>query len=56
MIPTTIRQRVLAKLERAVGRAGFHHTVSLGETDDLGDGYHYSAVLTDRDDDTVLAI
>jgi hypothetical protein len=24
--------------------------VSLGEADDLGDGYRYSAVLTDRDD------
>ena len=43
-------QRVLATLERAVGRGGFHYTVSLGEADDLGDGYRYSAVLTDRDD------
>jgi hypothetical protein len=44
-------QRVLATLERAVGRGGFHYTVSLGEADDLGDGYRYSAVLTDRDED-----
>jgi hypothetical protein len=43
-------QRVLATLDRAVGREGFHYTVSLGEADDLGDGYRYSAVLTDRDD------
>jgi hypothetical protein len=43
-------QRVLATLERAVGRGGFHYTVSLGEADDLRDGYRYSAVLTDRDD------
>jgi hypothetical protein len=43
-------QRVLATLERTVGRGGFHYTVALGEADDLGDGYHYSAVLTDRDD------
>ena len=41
-------QRVLATLERTVGRGGFHYTVALGEADDLGDGYHYSAVLTDR--------
>ena len=43
-------QRVLATLERAVGQGDFHYTVSLGEADDLGDGYRYSAVLTDRDD------
>jgi hypothetical protein len=43
-------QRVLVTLERAVGRGGFHYTVSLGEADDFGDGYRYSAVLTDRDD------
>jgi len=42
--------RVLATLQRAVGRGGFHYTVSLGEADDFGDGYRYSAVLTDRDD------
>jgi hypothetical protein len=44
-------QRTLATLERRVGRGGFHYTVSLGEADDLGDGYRYSAVLTDRDVD-----
>jgi hypothetical protein len=43
-------ERVLATLDRTVGRDGFHYTVSLGEADDLGDGYRYSAVLTDRDD------
>jgi len=44
-------QSVLTMLERAVGREGFHYTVSLDEADDLGDGYRYSAVLTDRDED-----
>ncbi|MGH2843696.1 MAG: helix-turn-helix domain-containing protein [Solirubrobacteraceae bacterium] len=44
-------QRVLATLERTVGRKGFHYTVSLGEADDLYDGYRYSAVLTDLDED-----
>jgi hypothetical protein len=44
-------QRVLATLERTVGRERFQYTVSLGEADDLGDGYRYSAVLTDRDED-----
>lgn len=43
-------QRVLATLERTVGRGGFHYTVSLGDADDLGDGYRYSAVLTNRGD------
>jgi hypothetical protein len=43
-------QRVLATLERTVGRGGLHYTVSLGGADDLGDGYRYSAVLTDRED------
>lgn len=43
-------RRVLSTLEHAVGRGGFHYTVSLGEAEDLGDGYRYSAVLTDRDD------
>ena len=44
-------QRVLATLERTVGRDRFHCTVSLGEAgDDPGDGYRYSAVLTNRDD------
>jgi hypothetical protein len=44
-------ERALATLDRTVGRGGFHYTVSLGETDDLGDSYRYSAVLTNRDDD-----
>lgn len=44
-------QRVLATLERTVGREGFHYTVSLDVADDLDDGYRYSATLTDLDDD-----
>jgi hypothetical protein len=44
-------QRVLATLERTVGRDGFHYTVSLGQADDLGDSYHYSAILTDQHED-----
>ena len=43
-------QRVLAKLERSVGRDGFHYSVSLGHADGLGDGYRYTATLTDIDD------
>ena len=43
-------QRVLSTLERTVGRDGFHYTVSLGEADDLGDGYTYSATITDLDE------
>ncbi|HEY3969832.1 MAG TPA: hypothetical protein VGL79_00405 [Solirubrobacteraceae bacterium] len=43
-------QRVLRTLERTVGRDGFDYTLSLGEADELGDGYHYSVVLMDRDD------
>lgn len=42
-------RRVLTILERRVGRDGFHYTVSLDAADDLGDGYRYAAVLTDRD-------
>ena len=42
-------QRVMATLERTVGQGGFHYAVSLGQADDLGDGYRYTAVLTDRD-------
>ena len=44
-------ERVLATLDRTVGRGGFHYTVSLGETDDLEGSYRYSAVLTNCDDD-----
>jgi hypothetical protein len=43
-------QGVLATLERAVGRGGFHYSVSLGHDDGLGDGYRYTATLTDLDD------
>ena len=43
-------QRVLATLERSVGRDGFHYSVSLGHADGLGDGYRYTATLTDIDD------
>ena len=43
-------ERVLATLERRVGRDGFHYSVSLGEADGLGDGYHYTATLTDLED------
>ncbi len=42
-------QRVLATLERSVGRDGFHYIVSLGHSDGLGDGYRYTATLTDLD-------
>jgi hypothetical protein len=42
-------QRVLATLERSVGRDGFHYGVSLGQAEGLGDGYRYSATLTDLD-------
>lgn len=42
-------ERVLRTLERSVGRDGFHYTVSVGEADDLDDGYRYSAVVTDRE-------
>lgn len=44
-------RRVLATLERTVGLEGFHYTVSLNEVDDLGDGHHYSATLTDHLDE-----
>jgi len=43
-------ERVLATLERTVGRDGFHYSVSLGQADGLGDGYRYTATLTDLDD------
>ena len=43
-------QRVLATLERAVGRGGFHYSVSRRSADGLGDGYRYTASLTDLDD------
>lgn len=40
-------ERVLATLERTVGRGGFHYTVSLGEVDGPDDEYHYTATATD---------
>jgi len=43
-------ERVLATLERTVGRDGFHYNVSLGQADGLGDGYRYTATLTDLDE------
>ena len=42
--------RVLATLERTSGHDGFHYSVSLGQTAGLGDGYLYSAVMTDVDE------
>jgi hypothetical protein len=44
-------RRVLRVLERTVGLDGFHYSVSLGDADDPGDGFNYSAVITDRDQD-----
>ena len=43
-------ERVLATLERTVGRDGFHYNVSLGQADGLGDGYRYAATLSDLDE------
>jgi hypothetical protein len=43
-------ERVLATLERTVGRDGFHYNVSLGQADGPGDGYRYTAALTDLDE------
>ncbi len=42
-------QRVLATLERTVGRGGFDYTVSLGEVDGLDDGYQYTISLSGTD-------
>lgn len=42
-------KRVLATLERTVGRGGYHFTVSMGEVDRRGDGYVYTATMTDLD-------
>jgi hypothetical protein len=42
-------RRVLATLERTVGRGGFAYTVSLGEVDGLDDGYHYTISVADSD-------
>jgi hypothetical protein len=43
-------ERVLATLERTVGRDGFHYTVSLDELGGLHDGYRYSVLVTDIDE------
>jgi hypothetical protein len=43
-------ERVLATLERTVGRGGFHYTVSLDELGGLHDGYRYSVSVTDTDE------
>ncbi len=43
-------RRVLATLERNVGRDGFHYTVAVGEADDPGDGFSYSVTRTARDE------
>jgi hypothetical protein len=40
-------ERVLATLQRTVGRGGFHYTVSLGEVDGPDNEYHYTATVTD---------
>lgn len=42
-------KRVLATLDRSVGRGGYHYTVELGALDDLGDGYRYACTITDQD-------
>ena len=43
-------ERVLATLERTVGRGGFHYTVSLDDLGRLHDGYRYSVSVTDSDE------
>jgi hypothetical protein len=43
-------ERVLATLERTVGRGGFNYTVSLDELGGLDDGYRYSVSVTDSDE------
>jgi hypothetical protein len=43
-------ERVLATLERTVGRGGFHYTVSLDELGGLDDDYRYTVSVTDIDD------
>ena len=42
-------ERVLATLERSVGRGGFRFTVSLGELEGPDGGYRYTASVTDMD-------
>jgi len=43
-------QRVLATLERTVGRDGFHYIVSLDELGAVDDGYRYTVSVTDMDE------
>jgi hypothetical protein len=43
-------QRVLATLERTVGRGGFECTVALGDVDGPDDGYHYTISVTNSDE------
>ena len=40
-------ERVLATLEHAVGRGGFHYEVALDELGGVADGYRYSVSVTD---------
>ncbi len=42
-------ERVLATLDRRVGRGGYHYSVEVGALDDLGDGYRYTCTITDQD-------
>jgi hypothetical protein len=43
-------KRVLATLERTVGRGAFHYEVSLDELGGPADGYRYSVSVTDMDE------
>ena len=43
-------KRVLARLERTVGRGGFHYMVSLDELGGLDGDYQYTVSVTDRDE------
>lgn len=43
-------ERVLATLERNVGRGGYHYTVELGAVEGPGDGCRYTAAVTDHDE------
>jgi hypothetical protein len=42
-------QRVIATLERSVGRDGFHYTVSVAEFDERDDDFHYTVSLSNLD-------
>lgn len=41
-------ERVLATLERTVGRGGYNYTVALDEFDEPGDGYRYTVSVSDH--------